>query len=101
MATTIRVELGARSYEVRIGSFGADEVAGAIAEALPQGTTGVAVLVDAGLGACSPRVGPIVEALGRRLPRVERLDLPAGEASKNLGEIERTTEWLASREYDR
>jgi len=101
MATTIRVELGARSYEVRIGSFGADEAAGAIAEALPQGTTGVAVLVDAGLDAISPRVGPIVEALARRLPRVERLDLPAGEASKNLGEIERTTEWLASREYDR
>jgi 3-dehydroquinate synthase len=59
------------------------------------------VLVDAGLDAISPRVRPIVEALGRRLPRVERLDLPAGEASKNLGEIERTTEWLASREYDR
>jgi 3-dehydroquinate synthase len=101
MATTIRVELGARSYDVRIGSFAADEVGGAIAEALPQGTTGVAVLVDAGLDACSPRVTPIVEALARRLPRVERLDLPAGEASKNLGEIERTTEWLASREYDR
>jgi 3-dehydroquinate synthase len=46
-------------------------------------------------------VAPLVEALARRLPRVERFDLRAGEACKNLTEIERTVEWLASRAYDR
>jgi 3-dehydroquinate synthase len=100
-ATTVRVELGARSYDVRIGNFSAEEVAASIAAALDPATTGVAVLVDAGLDACSPRVGPLCDALARKLPHVERLDLPAGEASKNLSEIERTAEWLASRGYDR
>jgi 3-dehydroquinate synthase len=112
MMITVGVELGARRYDVRIGSFdpdaadaaggpdGPDAIAAALAAAL-GGTTGVAVLVDGGLGRCSPRVEPLLAALARRLPHVERYDLPAGEACKNLSEIERTTEWLASRGFDR
>jgi len=63
------------------------------------------VLVDRDVGAASPRVAPLVEALRARLPAqaamIDRLDLPAGEASKTLAEIARTTEWLARRGYDR
>ena len=65
MATTVRVELGARSYDVRIGGILAPTRAAAIAAALDPATTGVAVLVDAGLDACSPRVAPLCEALAR------------------------------------
>jgi 3-dehydroquinate synthase len=97
----VGVELGARRYDVRIGSFTADEVAGMLAAALGADVTGVAVLVDGGLAACSPRVAPLVAALAGRLPRVARHDLPAGEACKNLAEIERTAEWLAQNGYDR
>jgi 3-dehydroquinate synthase len=46
-------------------------------------------------------VTPLVEALARRLPRVERFALPAGEGCKNLSELERTLEWLAGRQLDR
>jgi 3-dehydroquinate synthase len=100
MTITVGVELGARRYDVRIGAFDADGVAAALAEAL-SGTTGVAVLVDGGLARSSPRVAPLLAALARRLPRVARRDLPGGEASKNLAEIERTAEWLADEGFDR
>jgi 3-dehydroquinate synthase len=101
VTTTIRVELGPRSYDVHIGELTAEETAATIAGAFDPDTTGVAVLVDRGLGTLSPRVAPLVAALARRLPRVERFDLPAGEASKSLAEIGRTAEWLASRGFDR
>ncbi|HET6150609.1 MAG TPA: 3-dehydroquinate synthase [Polyangia bacterium] len=97
---TIGVELGARRYDVRVGSFAADAAADALASALP-GITGAAVLVDGDLGRRSPRVAPLLAALARRVPRVARRDLPAGEGSKNLTEIERTMEWLAAEGFDR
>ena len=46
-------------------------------------------------------MAPLVEALRQRFPRVERFDLPAGEASKTLSEIGRTVEWLAAQGFDR
>jgi 3-dehydroquinate synthase len=48
-------------------------------------------------------VAPLLEALAARMPNigVRRYDLPAGEACKNLAEIERTAEWLAAHGYDR
>ncbi|HSZ83006.1 MAG TPA: 3-dehydroquinate synthase [Polyangia bacterium] len=100
--TTVGVELGARRYDVRIGTIEPAEAAAAIADALGA-VTGVAVLVDAAVGARSPRVAPLVEALRARLPQVnvKRFDLRAGEACKTLAEIERTTEWLAEEGYDR
>jgi len=97
---TIGVELGARRYDVRVGSFDAEAVADALAAALP-GITGAALLVDGAVGQRSPRVAPLLAALARRLPRVARRDLPAGEAGKNLTEIERTMEWLAAEGFDR
>ena len=98
--TTILVPLGSRSYEVCIAPGGVTEIVEKIATALGK-PTGVAVLVDSGLAQVSPRVQPLVEALAACLPRVRRLDLPAGESSKNLTAIERTCEWLAQNGYDR
>jgi 3-dehydroquinate synthase len=102
MTTTVGVELGARRYDVQIGVIEADVAARAIVAALGA-VTGVAVLVDESVGQRSPRVEPLIAALRARLPgvNVARHDLPAGEACKNLAEIERTTEWLAREGLDR
>jgi 3-dehydroquinate synthase len=97
----VRVELGARSYEVSIGRLSPDAIAEKIAAALDPKTTGVAVLIDANVAAVSARARDLVAALAKRLPRVLRLDLRQGEACKNLTELEKTCEWLAANEYDR
>ena len=76
-STIVGVELGARRYDVRIGAIEPAEVAAAIADALGA-VTGAAVLVDEQVGARSPRVAPLVEALRARLPNVKRFDLRAG-----------------------
>ncbi|HEY6476679.1 MAG TPA: 3-dehydroquinate synthase [Polyangia bacterium] len=99
-ATVVPVELGARRYEVQIGTFSPEAVAEILAGAFAPLTTGVALLVDGGL-ATHAQVAALATALGARLPNVARRDLPAGEASKNLTEIERTAEWLAAHGYDR
>ena len=98
--TTISVPLSQRSYEVCIAPAGAMDMAQKIATALGK-PTGVAVLVDSRLGQVSARVQPLVEALAARLPRVRRLDLPAGESCKTLAAIEHTCDWLAANGYDR
>jgi 3-dehydroquinate synthase len=89
-----------RGYEVRIGVVPPEEAAAAIAGALGR-PTGVAVLMDGQLAALSPRAREVAAALAARLPRVQRLDLPAGESAKNLAAIERTCQWLAEQGYDR
>jgi shikimate kinase/3-dehydroquinate synthase len=99
-ATVVPVELGARRYDVQIGSFSPEMIAEVLAIAFGGSTTGVALLVDGGLTA-HPRVAALAAALAARLPNVARLDLPAGEACKKLAEIERTAEWLAVHGYDR
>ena len=99
--TTVPVPLPGRAYDVRIGRFDSPaHVAGEIAAAVGS-PSGVAVLVDGNVGARSPRVEPLVTALAARLPNVRRYDLSGGEACKNLGEIQRTTEWLAGQGFDR
>jgi 3-dehydroquinate synthase len=98
--TTVGVELGERRYDVHIGTFTSEQIAERLTAALGP-VTGVAVLVDGDLGRRSPRVAPLVEALGARLPRVARYDLPGGEASKTLSQLERTLQWLAEQGYDR
>ena len=98
--TTISVPLGQRSYEVCIAPAGATDMAQKIATALGK-PTGVAVLVDSRLHQLSARVQPLVEALAARLPRVRRLDLPAGESCKTLAAIEHSCDLLADNGYDR
>jgi 3-dehydroquinate synthase len=101
MSEIVPVALGARSYDVTIAALTPDAIAGTIAAALDPKTTGVAVLIDANVAEKSARARDLVAALAKRLPRVARLDLRAGEACKNLTEIERSCEWLAAHEYDR
>jgi len=98
--TTVGVELGERRYDVHIGTFTPEQIAERLTAALGS-VTGVAVLVDGDLGRRSPRVAPLVAALAARLPRVARYDLPGGEASKTLSQLERTLQWLAEQGYDR
>jgi len=101
MSEKVHVALGARSYDVSIGAFTPDAIAETIASALDPKTTGVAVLVDEQVAEKSARARDLIAALAKRLPRVDRLDLRAGEACKNLAEIEKSCEWLAAHEYDR
>jgi 3-dehydroquinate synthetase len=101
MSESVHVALDARSYDVSIGAFTADAIADKIAAALDPQTTGVAVLVDGNVAEKSGRARELVAALAERVRRVARLDLRAGEACKNLAEIEKSCEWMAAHEYDR
>jgi 3-dehydroquinate synthase len=101
LSEVVPVALGARSYDVSIGALSPDAIADKIASALEPRTTGVAVLIDAQVAERSARARELIAALGARLPRVERLELRAGEACKSLTEIEKSCEWLAARAYDR
>jgi len=98
--TTLRVPLAERSYDVHIADFSSDEVADRICAALGK-PSGVAVLVDEQVAKISPRVPPLLAALGARLPRVQSFLLPRGESCKSLAAVEHTCEWLAARGYDR
>jgi 3-dehydroquinate synthase len=98
--TILRVPLDDRSYDVHIGTLGAEEVALRLTEALGK-PSGVAVLVDEHVAEVSPRVPPLVAALAARLPRVQMFRLPRGESAKNLAAVERTCQWLAEGGYDR
>jgi 3-dehydroquinate synthase len=98
--TTLRVPLAERSYDVHIAALTSDEVADRISAALGK-PSGVAVLIDEHVAKISPRVPPLLAALGARLPRVQSYLLPRGESAKNLATVERTCEWLAAHGYDR
>lgn len=97
---TVPVPLDDRRYDVRIGRVSAAQTAETLATALGE-TTGVAVLVDGGLGRASPRLAPIMAALTKRLPNVRRHDLPAGESSKTMMAVAETCEWMAAQGFDR
>jgi 3-dehydroquinate synthase len=96
----LRVPLEDRSYDVHIGTFGAEEVAERLVEAIGE-PSGMAVLVDEHVAKVSPRVSPLLDALSARLPRVQAYGLPRGESAKNLASVERTCQWLAERGFDR
>jgi len=98
--TTLRVPLAERSYDVHIAALTSDEVADRISAAIGK-PSGVAVLIDEHVAKISPRVPPLLAALGARLPRVQSYLLPRGESAKNLATVERTCEWLAAHGYDR
>ncbi len=101
--TSVGVELGARRYDVRVGRPAPGEAADLVVAAVGSGgtVTGAAVLIDETVAQVSPRAGLVVEALRARLPELHELRLPAGEACKTLGEVDRTAGWLASRGLDR
>jgi 3-dehydroquinate synthase len=94
---TVRVNLGARSYDVRVG---AGLLARAGAEMAPLlARPRVAILTDdtvAGLHLGALRAG--LEGAGIK---VAALALPAGEGTKSWPQLERAVEWLVAEKVER
>jgi 3-dehydroquinate synthase len=92
---TVRVDLGARSYDVRIGAGLIGRAGDEIAPLLHRPR--VAVLTD-------ETVAPLwLDRLRAGMPGVEApaLALPAGEATKGWAGLERAVEWLLSQKVER
>ncbi|KMW57204.1 3-dehydroquinate synthase [Candidatus Rhodobacter oscarellae] len=97
MSETVRVELGARAYEVRIGQGLLARAGAEIAPLLQRRK--VAVLTD-------ERVAPLhLDALRAGLARADiemsALALPAGEATKAWPQFSRAVEWLLAEKVER
>ncbi len=97
MAETVRVELGERAYDVRIGS---GLIARAGAEIAPLvKRRRVAVITDetvAGL-----HLAALTEALAAEGIEAPALALPPGEATKSWAGLERAVEWLIAEKVER
>ena len=94
---TVRVELGPRSYDVRIGE-GLIARAGAEIAPLAPGP-GVSIVTEervAGLHLDALRGGLMAEGTAS-----DALILPAGEATKSWEHLTRTCEWLLNRKVER
>ena len=93
----VPVALGARSYEVRVGSGLIDRAGVEIAPLLARPR--VAVVTDETVAALHlPR---LVAALEEQGIGVASLSLPAGEATKGWREFSRTVEWLLEQRVER
>jgi 3-dehydroquinate synthase len=94
---TVRVELGDRSYDVRIGAGLIDRVGSEIAPLLARPR--VAVVTDATVAAL--HLPALTAALEGQGIAVTALALPAGEATKGWENLARTTEWLLEAKVER
>lgn len=93
----VPVDLGTRSYEVRIGS-GLIDRAGA--EVLPfLQRRKVAVVTDASVAAL--HLDRLMAALAAEGIQASALSLPAGEATKGWPEFAKATEWLLEQKIER
>ncbi len=93
----VAVELGARSYEVRIGEGLIDRAGVEIAPLLTRRR--VVVVTDATVAATHlPRLEAALAAEGIA---VSSLALPPGEATKGWAEFSRTVEWLLEQKVER
>ncbi|MBD3785804.1 MAG: 3-dehydroquinate synthase [Sphingomonadales bacterium] len=95
MRNDVRVELGARAYEVRIGTGLLSQAGAQIAPLLRRPR--VAVITDETVGALH------LEALRAGLGEIEMvsLSLPAGEGTKSWPHLERACEWLLAEKVER
>jgi len=94
---TVRVELGARSYEVRIGAGLMARAGAEVAPLLVRPR--VAVVTDARVAELHlPAVRAALEGAGIA---VSALVLPAGEATKDWAHLQRTVEWLLAERVER
>src|SRR5690606_3752954 len=94
---TVHVDLGARSYDVRIGQ-GLLGRAGEEIVAL-AGRRRVAILTDETVAAL--HLPALREALARQGIEAPALALPAGEATKCWAELGRAVEWLLAQRIER
>jgi 3-dehydroquinate synthase len=93
----VRVELGARSYDVQIGS---GLVAGAGKALLPMlRRKRVAIVTDETVAAL--HLPALTEALKAEGIVVSALALPPGEGTKSWAELQRVTEWLLEEKVER
>ncbi len=97
MSDVVKVELGARSYEVRIGTGLLRRAGAEIAPLLRRPR--VAVITDETVS------GLHLEALGVALAAesiaMASLALPAGEATKSWDHLQRVVEWLLAEKVER
>ncbi|MTH63546.1 3-dehydroquinate synthase [Paracoccus shanxieyensis] len=94
---TVRVDLGTRSYDVRIGQ-GLLDRAGAEIVAL-AGKRRVAIVTDTTVAAAHlPR---LIASLNTAGLQAEALALPAGEATKSWDRLGQAVEWLIAQRIER
>lgn len=94
---TVHVDLGERSYDVRIGPGLIARAGAEIAPLLPRKR--VAVLTDENVSALhldALRAGLAAEGIA-----MEALALPAGEATKSWAQLQQATEWLLEQKVER
>jgi 3-dehydroquinate synthase len=94
---TVAVELGARSYEVRIGAGLIDRAGAEIAPCLRRKR--VAIVTDQTVAALHG--ARLQEALAAAGIASTSLALPAGEATKGWPQLARTVEWLLEEQVER
>lgn len=94
MVSTVRVDLGARSYDVRIGP-GLIARAGAEMAGLGPARTKLAIVTEDRVAALH------LAALQAALGDVPALVLPAGEGTKSWPHLQRTVEWLLDQRIER
>jgi 3-dehydroquinate synthase len=94
---TVRVELGARSYDVRIGAGLIDRAGEALAPLLARPR--VAILTDETVAAL--HLGRLRAGLERAGIASVSLALPAGEATKGWPGLAHAVEWLLSAHVER
>jgi 3-dehydroquinate synthase len=97
MAEIVRVELGPRSYEVRIGAGLLARAGAEIAPLLRRPR--IAVLTDETVAAL--HLPALTEALAAESIEAMALALPPGEATKGWAGLERAVEWLIAEKVER
>lgn len=94
---TVHVELGARSYDVRIGSGLLARAAAEIAPFLRRPK--VAVITDETVA--QTHLQQLARAFAARNIALASLSLPVGEATKGWPQLERAVEWLLEQKVER
>ena len=97
MANTVPVNLGARSYEVRIGEGLLAQIAAQIHPLLRRKR--VAIVTDDNVAA--KHLPTVLAALEQAGIAAASLSLPAGESTKAWPEFTRTVEWLLAEKIER
>ncbi len=97
MDDIVRVELGARAYDVRIGPGLIDRAGELIAPLLQRRR--VSVITDENVAAL--HLGALGDGLAAAGIDMDSLRLPAGEATKSWRQLEACVEWLLERKVER
>jgi len=97
MIETLRVELGERAYDIRIGSGLIARAGAEIAPLLKRKR--VAVITDENVAAL--HLDALKAGLAAEGIAMEALTLPAGEATKSWPHFTRTVEWLLDQQVER